>query len=50
MGDSLIEGYVLELWDFTRISYWNPAYSWKGGFGTYYGIVHDFAPLPEDSN
>ncbi|MBA0733878.1 hypothetical protein Gogos_017845 [Gossypium gossypioides] len=24
-GDSLSEGYVLELWDFTR--YWNPAYS-----------------------
>ncbi|MBA0671363.1 hypothetical protein Goklo_028992 [Gossypium klotzschianum] len=36
MGDSLIEGYVLELWDFTPINnslfqaltqYWNPAYS-----------------------
>ncbi|MBA0754783.1 hypothetical protein Gogos_021472 [Gossypium gossypioides] len=37
-GDSLVEGYVLELWDFTRISvdkhlfrvltqFWNPAYS-----------------------
>ncbi|MBA0772545.1 hypothetical protein Gotri_007898, partial [Gossypium trilobum] len=26
-GDSLTEGYVSELWDFIRISYWNPAYS-----------------------
>ncbi|MBA0765883.1 hypothetical protein Gotri_014995, partial [Gossypium trilobum] len=26
-GDSLTEGYVSELWDFTRISYWNLAYS-----------------------
>ncbi|MBA0666110.1 hypothetical protein Goklo_002561 [Gossypium klotzschianum] len=26
-GDSLVEGYVSELWEFTRISYWNPAYS-----------------------
>ncbi|MBA0700781.1 hypothetical protein Goari_005528, partial [Gossypium aridum] len=26
-SDSLIEGYMSELWDFTHISYWNPAYS-----------------------
>ncbi|KAG8493580.1 hypothetical protein CXB51_011770 [Gossypium anomalum] len=26
-GDSLTEGYESELWDFTRISFWNPAYN-----------------------